>query len=209
MIKTIAAAACASLLGCVMLSQPAEARRLHHWWQQQQQSEFLPYDSYDDPYYNDQQDVDVAAQFNQDQYDRYMREMKHPKRNRAVDAYYEPQVEQPVYKKTPAYKLKKPVAKVATSKPVMKAPAVASVKPAPADKPVQVASIANRLNDKAQPKKIDCSKGASIVSGYGFSEVTSKTCAGDTLTFAAKRSGKNFEIQVNAASGELTNVKRL
>jgi hypothetical protein len=204
MLKLISATLCAGLLGSVVMVQPAEARRLHFWWEQDQ-PEYVPSDSYTAPNYDDGQDADVAEQFNQDQYDRYMREMKHPKRKRVIDAYYEPQVQTPSFKKTQPYKLKKPVAKVSDAKPVVKAP-VATANP---DKPVQVASLANRLSDKVQPKKIDCTKGASIVSGYGFSGVTSKTCAGDTLTYAATRSGKNFEIQVNAANGELTNVKRL
>jgi hypothetical protein len=204
MLKIMSATVCAGLLGAVMMVQPAEARRLHFWWEQQAQPEFVPYDQvYDEPYVDDRQDADVAEQFNQDQYDRYMREMGHPKRKRVVDNYFNPQVDQPTYKKAPSYKLKKPAPKLAVAKPVVKAPPVAP------DKPVQTASLANRMSDKVQSKKVDCTKGASIVSGYGFSGVTSKSCVGDTLTYAATRSGKNFEIQVNAASGELTNVKRL
>jgi hypothetical protein len=209
MLKIVSASLCAGLLGSVVMVQPAEARRLHFWWEQQQ-PEFVPYNQvYGEPYDYDQQNADVAEQFNQEQYDRYMQEMGHPKRKRVVDNYYNPQVDRPSAKKTPAHKLKKPAPKLADSKPVVKKPAVVAMKPTAPEKPLQTASLANRMNDKVQSKKVDCSKGASIVSGYGFSGVTSKSCGGDTFTYAATRSGKNFEIQVNAASGELTNVKRL
>ena len=207
MVKLFSATLCAALAGTLLMSGSAEARRLHFWWQHPDDVTYNR--SYDDPSYYDQQDADVADQFNQDQYDRYMRETGHSKRKRVVDnTYYDPQVEQPTYKKAPAYRLKKPAAKVATVKPVVKSPSVATAKPAPVDKPVQVASIANRLNDKAPTQKIDCTKGAPIVSGYGFSDVTSKTCSGGTLTYAATRSGKSKELLTELMPRLLTALAR-
>jgi hypothetical protein len=209
--KVFSAVILAALGSSVLLSAPAEARRLHLWWLQDQ-TEFAPdYNAYDDASYGDQQNIDVQEQFNQDQYDRYMREMHHPKRKRVTNSYYDPQVQQPAYKKAPVYKLKTKVpAKVASSKPVLKKSAVVAAAPAlvPA-RPVQVASISNRFEDKISAKKIDCGKGAAIVAGYGFSSIVSKSCAGKTLVYGATRSGKNFEIQVSSASGELTAVKKL
>jgi hypothetical protein len=198
-ILVIAAAA------AVLFSAPAEARRLHFWWQQDYAPDYVEPDYYaPDAYstdYADQQNLDVQEQFNQDQYDKYMREMRHPKHKRYAASYYDPQVDQPVYKKAPTYKLKKKAVAV------VKRPVVA--KPVLADRPVQTASIAKRLDTPAVSKKIDCGKGAAIVSGYGFNDVATKSCAGQTLVYGATRSGKNFEVEVNSANGELMNVKRL
>lgn len=194
-----------TLATAMFFAAPAEARRLH-WWEQGQ-TEFAPVDdNYDDATYaDDQQDQDARDMFNQEQYDLYMRQMGHPKRKRAVASYYDPQVDQPVYKKLPPLKAKKKIVqKVAIAKPIAKKPILA-----PEAKSLQTASISNRFDQKSPTKKIDCGKGLSIVSGYGFSGVTTKTCSGDTLIYNATRSGKNFEIQVSATNGELTNVKRL
>lgn len=202
-LSTLAVSAVASV---VFLTSAAEARRLH-WWELGQ-TEFAPADDiYDDAstYADEQQDQDARDMFNQEQYDLYMRQMGHPKRKRVVSSYYDPQVELPVYKNLPTLKYKKkPFQKTVAVKPVLKKPAaIDSVKP------FHTASISNRFDEKISSKKIDCSKGASIVSGYGFSAVTTKTCAGETLIYSATRSGKNFEIRVSATNGELTNVKRL
>jgi hypothetical protein len=201
----------AALGSSVLLSAPAEARRLHLWWLQDQ-AEFAPdFNAYEDVSYGDQQNIDVQEQFNQDQYDKYMREMNHPKRKRLQSSYYDAQVEKRVAKKVLTYKLKtKAPAKVAVAKPNVKKPVIASVPAAVLPtKPLQTASIAGRFDDKVAPKKIDCGRGAAIVAGYGFSTVTTKSCAGETLVYGATRSGKTFEIQVSSASGELTTVKKL
>ncbi|MDE2446107.1 MAG: hypothetical protein KGO94_08005 [Alphaproteobacteria bacterium] len=91
------------------------------------------------------------------------------------------------------------------------APKVASkapaVKSATANEPPDIESVTDEVKSKAAA--VSCAKGASIVTSYGFSGVTSKSCTGSTFTYGAKRSGKNFEIQVSASSGELTAVKKL
>lgn len=67
-----------------------------------------------------------------------------------------------------------------------------------------------KKNVIATPSKtVSCDKAATIVGGYGFSGVKSKTCSGKVLVFTATRSGKNYEVSVSSASGELTEVKRL
>ena len=185
-------------------SAPAEARHRLFWWQHDRNYEAPQYDSYDDSDYSDEQDVDVDEQFNQAQYDLYMREMRHPRRQRYVESYYDPQFDVPVYEKPLVKKVvkKKAPAKVAVVKPVVKTLP-------PSDKTIQTASLSKRFDDSAPPAKVDCKKGASIVSGYGFSTVTTKSCTGPTLVYGATRSGKNFEIQVSSVSGELTTVKKL
>jgi hypothetical protein len=189
-----------TLFGAVFASSPAEARRLH-WWQEL----LAPRDSFyeDVPDYADEQDAD---QFNQEQYDLYLRQLHRKARPRYNQSYYDPQVDQPARPR----KLHKSKKKV-----VQRAPA--AIKSALVSKPVikkqrasvQTTSIGKRFETAAPAKGVDCSKGASIVSGYGFAGVTTKSCSGNTLVYNATRSGKPFEIQVNAANGELTAVKKL
>lgn len=191
----------AAFIGLVLVAAPAEARRLF-WWENAATD-----DSYSDM--PSDQEAYAQDQFNQDQYDLYMQQMHKKKRKPNYDqSYYDPQLETPVYKP----KVYKPKKKVVTQaavpdviipKPPVKQPA--GQKPSTA----QTASIGNRFQKDAPSKSIDCSKGAAIVSGYGFSSVTTKTCVGATYTYGAIRSGSNFEIQVSSASGELTAVKKL
>lgn len=54
-----------------------------------------------------------------------------------------------------------------------------------------------------------CDKATGIVSGYGFASVTPKACSGETFAFNASRGGKSYEIKLSAATGELTEVKKL
>ena len=201
--KLLGSALLTALSLVVLTSAPAEARHRLFWWQHDRNYEAPQYDSYEDDSYTDDQNADVDEQFNQAQYDLYMREMHHPRRQRYVESYYDPQFDAPTYDTPLPKKVKKrEVVKVAVVKPVVK------VLP-PTDKTIQTASLAKRFDDKVVSSKVDCKKGAAIVAGYGFSTVTSKSCEGETLVYGATRSGKNFEIQVSSASGELTTVKKL
>ena len=56
---------------------------------------------------------------------------------------------------------------------------------------------------------MSCDKAGSIVSGYGFSSVNPTSCKGKVYAFNATRDGKSFTIKLDAASGELTEVKKL
>ena len=56
---------------------------------------------------------------------------------------------------------------------------------------------------------VNCDKGAGIVSSFGFTNVTTKSCTGASLLYNAERSGKPFEIEVSTKSGELLAVKKL
>ena len=95
---------------------------------------------------------------------------------------------------------KAPAKKVVKSKPV--APAtpktVASTKRNPPAKEVVTASTSAASGGSAD-----------IVTGYGFDSVKSSSCTGAVYSFNAARSGKAYLIKVNAASGELTEVKKL
>jgi hypothetical protein len=199
----------ATVGGVMLMSAPAEARsRL--WWLQSQPEYVDPnYDVYGDITPAEEQNVDVQEQFNQQQYELYLKQMHRKKRVRYDQAYYEPQLDQPAYTKPAKPKVKKPVAKTGVAKPPMVIAKPVVVGSIAAEKPSQVASLSKRFDGKVSVAKVDCSKGLSIVSSYGFSTVTSKKCDGDTLVYNAIRSGQNFEIQVSAASGELTAVKKL
>ncbi len=191
-----------TVVGLVLAGTPAEARRVF-WWQQDVPSSDI---------YSDipaEQDAYAQDQFNQEQYDLYMQQMHRNKRVKQYDqTYYDPQVEPPVYRP----RVQKPKKKIVIQSAVPDA-----VVPAPPSKapvvqkaaPGQVTSIEKRFKNDTAAKSIDCTKGASIVSGYGFSGVTTKSCVGITYVYGATRSGNNFEIQVSSTSGELTAVKKL
>jgi hypothetical protein len=194
--RLISAAIVSVLIGLTLSSSPSEARRLF-WWQN---DDAQSYDVYSDD--QDTQDAYTRDQFNQEQYDLYMKQTHRKKRLRYDQTYYDPQVDVPSVR--PKLKKKKTVQNVALVKPsVDKKPQVYK----PAD--TQTASIGKRFDTPAGAKSVDCSKGAAIVAGYGFSGVTTKSCTGSTFVYGASRSGKNFEIQMSSVSGELTAVKKL
>ncbi len=116
--------------------------------------------------------------------------------------------------------VEKAVAKVpnaVVAKPVVKAPTQsAPVKQArltlpPEDRPSIVAPKSARIVPSAPlaATTISCEKATAIVAGYGFNSVSPLICVGKTYRFKALRDGKSFEINLSAASGELTEVKKL
>jgi hypothetical protein len=84
-------------------------------------------------------------------------------------------------------------------KPAAKVAPLKAVTPAP----VKVASAA------APAGVIACSKGAEIVSGYGFTSVKPRTCTGTTYSFDATRAANAYLIKVSAATGEISDVQKL
>ncbi len=218
--KLIAAAMFSTVMGLTMAAPEAQARRLF-WWQEVPAENGGGYDIYGDGQdVNDGQDAFAQDLFNQEQYDQYMQEMNHRRHRRIYDqSYYDPQFENPDNPmphapKRKVLKFKKPAKVVAEPKPIT-APRMVpkstnpqfAIKAPPRTKTKNVEKISN--DAPAKSASVSCTKGASIVTSYGFSSVTSKTCSGGTYVYGATRSGKNFEIQVSAASGELTAVKKL
>ncbi len=113
--------------------------------------------------------------------------------------YYEPEVlirepakskKQVVTAKPPAA-AKKAVPKLALAKPDL-----------PAAPKKQIKKAGNATG-------VTCDKATQIVAGYGFTDVKVKSCSGNTYAFTGTRSGKNYEISVSAARGDLTEVKRI
>ena len=56
---------------------------------------------------------------------------------------------------------------------------------------------------------VSCDKASSIITGYGFSDVKPADCLGQVYAFSAARDGKAYAIKLNAANGELTEVKKV
>lgn len=69
--------------------------------------------------------------------------------------------------------------------------------------------IAKPKSKPIQAKTIGCTAGAAVVTGYGFGDVKPKACTGNTYAYTAARGGKIYEIKLTAASGEITDVKKL
>jgi hypothetical protein len=98
----------------------------------------------------------------------------------------------------------------------LKAKAISAAKPKTIKpKDVQTASLSKPdvvAKPKAKPaseKTIGCTAGAAVVTGYGFGDVKPKACTGNTYAYTAARGGKSYEIKLTAASGEITDVKKL
>lgn len=118
----------------------------------------------------------------------------------------------PVIAKAPvsssALKAEPPAASAAI-KPVMplattsKVEAPKALTPKPLSPKAQVASAAPAAG------AIGCSKGAEIVSGYGFTSVKPRSCTGSTYSFNASRATNAYLIKVAAATGEITDVQKL
>ena len=132
------------------------------------------------------------------------------------ETYYEPQPLKPAKPKPVAKAAKtKPAATLSTAsidgaavttepvtkKPVAKKPVAAS-KPSSSVKPTTTAGAGASAG-------MSCDKASSIISGFGFAAVKPESCKGKVYAFNATRDGRNFAVKVDAASGELTEVKKL
>jgi hypothetical protein len=84
------------------------------------------------------------------------------------------------------------------------------VEPAPKAKKKPAAKPTTTAQPKATSAaaSVSCDKARSILAGYGFGDVETKSCSGKVYSFAAKRGGKTFSVRVSALNGELTEVKR-
>jgi hypothetical protein len=104
----------------------------------------------------------------------------------------------------------KPAAKKSSKpkEPVLQTASLAPVKPV--SKPKSVAkSEPEAVEQKAEGKTIGCTAGAAVIVGYGFGDVKPKACTGNAYAYSATRAGKSYEIKLTAASGEITDVKKL
>ncbi len=70
---------------------------------------------------------------------------------------------------------------------------------------------ANRSTGPAQtgPRgPVDCNRAQEVVAGYGFGNVKPVSCTGKLYSFSGLRDGKDYRVQVSAATGEITEVKK-
>ena len=123
------------------------------------------------------------------------------------ESYYEPQPIAPVKPRNRPQKKTTATRKTATQDDVTTASVSKTVEPVSKDK-ADVAAP-GKVDAAADSGKISCDKAGSIVSGYGFSSVSPTSCKGKVYAFNATRDGKSFTIKLDAASGELTEVKKL
>lgn len=123
------------------------------------------------------------------------------------DDYYEPRYrgDEPVYV---APKKKKTVKAVPVPKPVTKKLLASTENKAAATTEKKAVAAANK-NAGPAAAGMSCDKAEKIVSGYGFTSVKPATCTGQVFAFNATRSGKAYVIKLSAASGELTEVKKV
>ena len=90
--------------------------------------------------------------------------------------------------------------------PLALAPEAQPVVAKPAKPKLETASLTPAKPQSA--KTIGCTAGAAIVTGYGFANVTPKTCTGSIYAYNAQRDGKPYVIKVTAAQGEITEVSK-
>jgi hypothetical protein len=128
------------------------------------------------------------------------------------EVYYYPYYEEDdyYYEPPPRYKPRrksKPTTAYSEPEDSERAPVSPRKKPAIKSKTATTTAPAT----SGQPKtteNVSCEKARSIIAGYGFGDVQTKSCEGKTYSFAATRGGKSFSVTVSALNGELTEVKR-
>lgn len=72
----------------------------------------------------------------------------------------------------------------------------------------QTAARALEPEETGSGDGVSCDAAADIVKTFGFSDVQSTSCSGETYAFDASRDGSSYSIRVSAADGELTEVRR-
>jgi hypothetical protein len=89
--------------------------------------------------------------------------------------------------------------------------ALPGAKPAQANSAAAPKPVANTAEAAPSPttSALSCGKAGTIIEGYGFSGVKPESCKGKIFAFNATRGGRTFAIKLDAASGELTEVRKL
>ena len=190
-----------ALLPLIAFAQPAEARRLF-WWETINPAEPAPPPSSYRDVYGVPEDQGLYGypadeQFNERQYQLYQHEMQR-RYGRGPDT--QPHYAMPPAITEPALPYAAPI--YPKAKPVVKK--IAKVKP----RMIAPEKQATQTSPKSTGP-VSCDKGQSIVAGFGFENVKTKTCAPGTLAYQAERSGQPFEIDVNPKTGELIAVKKI
>ena len=137
------------------------------------------------------------------------------------ESYYDPYYDAPpVRKLKPAKKkaaasppAKRKTATVKTVTPLKTEPPVktAAQQPLKTETPAKAATqtAAEESAPKSKTGALSCDKASSILSGYGFSDIKAASCTGHVYAFNATRDGKPYAVKLNAANGELTEVRKV
>ncbi len=137
-------------------------------------------DRFYDPYYDDEED--------------YFPPPRRQRYGQPRNSYYDSQRDEWIYVKP----RKKKTTRVAPQKDLTQRKSVATASRKPAASPTRQASAG-----------MSCDRASKVISGYGFSSVTASSCSGATYAFNATRGGKAYLIRLNAANGELTEVRKV
>ncbi len=180
--------ALAAATSAFVMSGTAEAGRLFRFFQPDYYTYYPNPDDVYSPYYGDSRDYYyVPRRKHRHYYDQYNQQDTYY--DPRYDPQYDPQYNAPVYVKPAKKKI---------------------VKAAPVTTPVtKKATVATAKKPSPASGGMSCDKAGTIISGYGFTSVTPTSCNGQIYAFSASRSGKNYRISLNAASGELTEVKKV
>ncbi len=123
----------------------------------------------------------------------YYYEPEYAYRNDFDEDYYDPYYYEPPIRKVKPGKKK-----------------TAKIKSAP-KKTATVQSPAQKKTS-SKPKTaagLSCEKAETILGGYGFTGIKASDCNGQEYAFNGSRDGKSYAIKLNAASGELTEVRKI
>jgi hypothetical protein len=117
---------------------------------------------------------------------------------------------EPYYQRAPRRYRPAPPRRQYAPAPRRKKSARAVERKAPLRKDRQVAlTVPTEAPTKRVATSSRCEKAQSSVAEFGFTAIKPQSCTGKIASFRAMRDGKSFDIQVLAASGELTKVQRL
>ena len=126
------------------------------------------------------------------------------------ESYYDPTSDRALFGPPPVphKPAKKKTVHATPSAPAKAKTVAAAAAPATVDKTITTASLSAAASPVASTA-MSCDKASKVVSDYGFSDVKPATCSGSTYAFNAIRDGKPYSVKLDAASGELTEVKKV
>ncbi|MCB1379600.1 MAG: hypothetical protein KDK89_14725 [Alphaproteobacteria bacterium] len=122
------------------------------------------------------------------------------------EGYYDPTIDLAPPKAKSKSKTAAKIPDKIVPKPVAKPKSVRDLSTASVSKPAKTESSSDSSRSTAG---LSCEKAGQIITGYGFTGVKAQACEGKVYAFNATRDGKPFAIKLNAANGELTEVKKL
>jgi hypothetical protein len=133
------------------------------------------------------------------------------------ESYYDPTLDpsKPAPKPVKHKPLKHKASKVAppdtAAAPSQPQQTIGDVQPPKSASAPSAEATATASATKAAPigsGSVSCDKAQKLVQGYGFADVKPAVCTGKVFAFNAMRDGKPYAIKVDAATGELTEVKK-